>query len=418
MTVPSDVIFIWTGTNASIPTGWTRETTLDSKYILGATAGNNGGGTGGASTHDHPNLSHTHDYGSHTHTFTGGAGVGLFTSDVGTVCRPSTTTHTHASTTSNAAALTSDATEINFDVTSNDPPHVDIIFCKSNGTNDIADDMVAFWDSGSLPTNWLGCDGNDSTPNLDGQFLKGATAGGNSNLTSSGSSNAHTHTNTAHSHTNTHGHTAKNSAARTGATQCLEGANAVAANHTHSVSLDNQTITSSSDSSTVANGDATPPYKTLTTIQNQNGGESLPDGIIGIWISTAATIPTNWARYSAMDDYFLKSSKDTTGTTGGANTHTHTQSNGHTQAVHTHTATAGNASTVDYAESDGGSVSINTHTHTWTIGNSTAITVVNNTDNVAANTSKTNYPEYVTCIFIKYTAPVVSAGQVIRMICG
>ena len=58
--VPNGVIFIWTGTNASIPTGWERVTTLDGRYIKATANAVNPNVTGGNATHTHTSTAHTY----------------------------------------------------------------------------------------------------------------------------------------------------------------------------------------------------------------------------------------------------------------------------------------------------------------------------------------------------------------------
>ena len=63
------IILIWTGSNASIPSGFTRETSLDSKFPK-AWGAENPNTTGGSDTHSHTSPSHTHTMVSHSHTVT------------------------------------------------------------------------------------------------------------------------------------------------------------------------------------------------------------------------------------------------------------------------------------------------------------------------------------------------------------
>jgi hypothetical protein len=57
--IPTGIIIFWSGTIATIPAGWALcnggngTPDLRSKFVKGAAAGNNPGGTGGAATHTH-----------------------------------------------------------------------------------------------------------------------------------------------------------------------------------------------------------------------------------------------------------------------------------------------------------------------------------------------------------------------------
>ena len=59
MNIKNGIIFIWTGTNASIPTGWSRVTSMDDKYLKGTANGVNPNVDGGATTHTHTSPTHT-----------------------------------------------------------------------------------------------------------------------------------------------------------------------------------------------------------------------------------------------------------------------------------------------------------------------------------------------------------------------
>jgi len=369
MAVASNVIFVWTGTNGTIPSGWTRETSLDSKYILGANVSGDGGGTGGQAVHNHY-------VSAHTHTMTAGAAVN--TTTVTLTVRGSVpvapVSHTHASKNSQSShPFSSNA--------NNDPLHVDIIYVKSNGTNDIADDMVGFFETGEAPASgWQFCDGSASSPDLRTSLLKGAATGADSNLTQSGSA-THIHT-SAHIHTNMSSST---SVGRAFYRTAITPASVAGYLHTHLVNL----TSSGADSNT---SDGQPPYYELIPYQNQTGSEAIPENIIGLWISTAALIPANWARVTAMDTYFVKAANTaSSGGTGGSSQHTHTSSASHT---HGYSAASGTATTCDRTMAMV-PASTSGHQHTWTIGSATP--------SLENNTSQTNYPAYVKTIFIKYT---------------
>jgi len=81
--LPAGLISLWHGLLSAIPSGWvlcdgTNGTPdLRDKFVKGAAAGQNPGGTGGSSTHthaDHPALAHSGsavaDHASHTHQYT------------------------------------------------------------------------------------------------------------------------------------------------------------------------------------------------------------------------------------------------------------------------------------------------------------------------------------------------------------
>lgn len=381
MAVASNIVFVWPGTNGTIPSGWTRETSLDSKYVLGANVSGDGGGTGGQGTHNHY-------VSSHTHTMTAGAAVNTtqVTLTVRGTVPVARVSHTHASSNSQASHPFSSNTN-------NDPLHVDIIYVKSDGTNDIADDMVVFFETGEAPASgWQFCDGNASSPDLRTSLLKGAATAADSNLTQSGSA---THIHTAdHIHTNFSSSTA---VGRTFYVPVATPASVAGLSHTHLVNL----TSSGADSNT---SDGQPPYYELIPYQNQTGSDAKPEKIIGLWLSTNGSIPSDWTRVTSMDTNFVKAANTaSSGGTGGSSQHTHTSSASHT---HGYSAASGTATTCD-GTMPAVPASTSGHQHTWTIGSATP-TLEN-------NTSQTNYPAYVKAIFIKYTPSGVTFTPKVMM---
>ena len=65
-TVPVGVIIAWSGTQASIPAGWSRVAELDTYYVEGTTSTPSAIAQG-TSTHTHTAPPHSHDI-SHIHT--------------------------------------------------------------------------------------------------------------------------------------------------------------------------------------------------------------------------------------------------------------------------------------------------------------------------------------------------------------
>lgn len=98
----------------------------------------------------------------------------------------------------------------------------------------------------------------------------------------------------------------------------------------------------------------------------------IPEGVIVMWPSTAASIPSGWNRVSALDGRYVKgiaTAATDPGATGGATGHFHTTP-GHVHSTnHAHTTPANvQASTNTFLSSDG--IASNTafaanHTHTW-----------------------------------------------------
>lgn len=358
MAIAANIICIWPSTNASIPTGWARETSLDAKYPKGAAAGIDPGATGGALTHTHTTQSHVHTA-AHVHTVPdSGAGSGSTSRDAGTVRPPQTHTHVSNPNTINPTASLTGATP-STDGINNEPPFYTVIFVKSDGTpTGIPNTAVTLWDDTSAaPTGWNLADGGSGRPNLGNIYLKGAAAAGDGGST--GGAATHTgHTVASHDHGTNFAHdhpTVTSSQTATGMIGGpVSGANAGTATqtHTHVLTINSQAtdaITGNTD--TVGSGANEPPYTKQSFIVNGIGSDSLPRGVICMWIGTLAQIPTSWKLCDGsrgtpdLRSQFVKGTAalSESRTTGGSLTHTHTAT-GHTHAVasHTHTVTAAN----------------------------------------------------------------------------
>ena len=413
MAVPSGINFVWLGTHASVAglTGWSRNTTLDDKYVLGAASGADGGGTGGSATHTHTATNHTHTGPSHAHTLSGSTVTATQNADFGST--NFNFAHNHGNSQSASHSIVTSSSAVVFVGASNDPQYVKVIFIESAGTNDIPDDAVGYYDQASDPADWA------EVTALKDHHFKGAAASANADTSSAGSA-THTHTEDTPYHTHTSDHThgastsAKSSKFGSGANSTF-GTGGARPSHTHAISSVSGgggagTLTSASAATLQAsNGEA--PFTTLKALQNQSGAEAAaPLDIIGLWFGTRASIPADWAEVTAGRDKFIKAKADGTaiGDTGGADQHGHT-SNWHNHTIgtnpHSHTTVvAGFASSVLRVvwAFPAFQVDHSAHTHTWTVS-STSVSFWGVQITVASNSSKSNYPEYVTAILIKNT---------------
>lgn len=240
--IETDIIIIWTGTVANIPTGWAEKTELREKFIRGASNGANSGGTGGAVNHNHvtQNCSgHTHttdNQGAHNHTFTldtvthnHGNSTYHYTNTAGTVMQFATAkngfAHQHATQTDGAGGHTHTLqsggihNHGNTGDTANLPAYKDIVFIKATSATGVPDGGILIWIGtlANIPTNYALCDGTAPTIDLRAKFIRGNPLGGTVG-TAAGSDVAHTHTDgaagihndhtqnafsTAHQHANT-----------------------------------------------------------------------------------------------------------------------------------------------------------------------------------------------------------------------
>lgn len=418
MALEANIVIAYDSTHASIPAGYSRFTALDGRYPLGAASGAAGGTTGGNASHTHTETGHTHIQNSHTHTRSAGASA---TNQGGTstglpLANLPSDGHTHASSASAAATATNQSTTVTFNTTSNDPPYYEVIWIQSDGSADIPNNGMGWYSTATPPTNF-------TQVNTD-KFWKGAAAAGNAGGTG-GSSDSHTHTQTGtHNHTqDSHNHTATASAVGSGVSIAdnTAGANEQRSNHTHLITLNAATATNQAASVTLQNADGQPPFRKLMGIKNASGSaQAVPDGFIALWPNSLGTIPANWyicdgtSNTPNMLDRFCKNINLTSelDSTGGADQHTHVADpHTHTQDTHTHTlSSAAQGSPLNRDNTfDAGTdlAAAVAHTHTWTIGSTVAVNQ-NTTITINNNTSKNNYPLYLTSVFIEKN-PVVAS---------
>jgi len=399
-------------------TGWSRNTALDAKYVLGASAAGDGGGTGGQATHTHTATDHTHTGPSHNHTLTGSNVTATQSHDGGAT--NFSFGHGHTASNSASVAIVTSSSATVFAGANNDPQYVKVIFIESAGTNDIPDDAVGLYAEATDPTDWA------EVTALKDHHLKGAGTAADADLSSAGSA-THTHSESgAHSHTtdHTHGASTSTNAPKSGlGATAVGGTGGAKVRHNHAISSVSGgggagTLTTTTPATLQSsNGEA--PFTVLKALQNQTGAEAqAPLDIIGFWFGTRASIPTDWSETTAARDKFVKVKGTGTavGDTGGADQHGHT-SDWHNHAIgtnpHSHTiVVAGFASSVSGVAwiSPDFVLDHSAHTHTWTVGSKT-VSFYGVQIAVASNTSQTNYPEYVRGILIKNTvAPFAGAA--------
>ena len=130
MAVPSGINFVWLGTHAAVTglSGWSRNTTLDSKYVLGAASTANGGGTGGQATHTHTATNHTHTGPSHNHTLSGSFITPSQSYDSGSTAF--NFSHNHGNSNSASVAIVTSSNAVTFAGADNDPQYVKVIFIE------------------------------------------------------------------------------------------------------------------------------------------------------------------------------------------------------------------------------------------------------------------------------------------------
>ncbi len=409
--IAPNVIIIWPGTHAGIPAGFTRETTLDDRFVkgVGVEAVNV---TGGAQTHSHTSTTHGHTLNSHTHDvdLTDNSSPANASSQGGSTMD----NHRHvAAAIGGVSGGSLNNTAVTWSSVNHEPPYYKVIYIKSSGYKFMPANAIGLLNSATVPTGFLTCDGGGGTPDLRGKYFKGASTGADAGA-GSGAVNhshdiSHTHTVNSHTHSGTSGYPNTSSLyRRTGSP--LSGTYYP---HTHSVSLDATTDAISSYANTTAgSGDTVePPYYMILAIKNTSGVAKMPPvGLIGLWLGSAATVPAGWFICNGahgtpnLTDKFVKvvNTSGDLGSTAGSQTHAHANVS-HTHSAtgtHTHTGPSSSGPTNTSSQEPGGEgYAISTHTHPILSVSSTTATYAN-TD---IDCQTVNHePPYRTVYYIQY----------------
>lgn len=404
MTLKNGIIFIWTGTHASIPAGWSRVTDMDDKYPKGTADVTDPNTTGGNATHSHTSPTHTHTAGAHTHGITlgtGSGGGGAATSG----SNAQVVGHTHGGMTSGAvASFSASSVAATYAAISNNPPYSTVIYITpTTAVSKIPAGVVGLADE-AAPANFAACDGAGGTPNLVGKYLLGAATAANAGTTGGSTTNTHDLT---HTHTTSHTHAAASSGGGANTGGGTGGSGYVTPGHVHSVTLPAAAPSTADTPSVVTAETVEPAYTKLMAIQ-ASAETSAPYKIIALWLGTLANIPRGWKLCDGtggtidMRDRHLKitATVGEIGNTGGANTHTHASQN-HTHAVLSHT----HNTSIDHTGHTNVNKSGTSGTAPATSGTTHSITTVSGDLALAAGAttadSANNEPPYRTVAFIK-----------------
>lgn len=249
--------------SASCSSGWTRNASLDNRFIRG---GVSYGGTGGSASHNHGNASCSSGGPSATgQSLVGGGGYAKAPPN-----------HTHTLT----VAVNNNTNVL--------PPYQDVVYCESQELV-FVDGLIGIFDA-SAPSGWARIN------TLDGRFPRGASSYG-----STGGSATHTHSTTGQ----VTGTSSTSPGAGGSGGSCL-----FSRAHTHTTS-----------SSTTGSGNSLPPY---TSVVFAEGGvnNQIPAGLITI---VSQLPPLGWERLGSLDGRFLQGAASY-GSTGGSANHTHSVS--------------------------------------------------------------------------------------------
>src|SRR5574343_286609 len=208
--IPLNVILIWTGTNASIPSGWTRETSLDAKFPKAAANGAAGNSTGGADSHSHTSPAHSHTMISHNHTGSVPRSQGDFETEGGGSSAARDYHYHDYNITGGSGGTLNDAITYQAIAGNSLPPYHEVIFIKPSGApRPLENGIVALFSKTTIPTGWQLCNGT-SSPDLRNKYLRGAAtsgdAGGTGGATTHSHTVDHTHAAVTHTHSGTTGY--------------------------------------------------------------------------------------------------------------------------------------------------------------------------------------------------------------------
>lgn len=431
-TVPEEGRIFWTGTAASIPSGWARDTQFDGRMIYCDGAAYTGVVTfGGAHSHDLDDgstLGHRHTMGSHTHTLSAGASTGhaVATTGTGVVTLGLWIVlgHSHGSSTSGAASYSTSYTTV---TTSSDvarPVSTTVIVLKPDG----ADKLLQPIPVGAV----IPCDSSSSLPfdfayeaGLTGTYVCAATTGADGGA-STGTA-THTHTGTSHTHTCAHTHAGATCGSSLTINNMFGGAGApsvaVAQHHTvtlttggGSVTTDSATITLSTETNAVR---ATQLYPVAAGFARC---PAHPNGVMIAYTGSVSALPAEWALCDGSNgtvdtrfNYIVWATTGIGSENGEGITHTHTVT------AHAHTVTSGahsdHGTSIRAAGGKTGSLGGNNvqqhagtdaHTHTWTVGSANVGNAASNSSITADSVSKESAGASV--VLIKLTPKPVTLG--------
>lgn len=361
-TMPESSRLIWTGTVADIPSGWSRDTNFDDRFLQADinfqayTEPTNAG----VEDHNHSSTGlHSLTEASHTHTISGTTTlVQDFVIDITKPLTGSVTVkagHSLVAAASDVNTVTYTDQNIQIDANVGQPAFVRAIIIKpDNALQEFPANAIAFFNETPIPAGFNITNGLSGTDgNFDARFVLGAITDENGGAF--GGDPTHIHESPLHQHdNNAHSHAQKlagNGSPLVNRKTNAPAINGVANSQHHNVSLDANTTTTASLSVTIDANSSEPQFIEFLGIQNTSGG-SLDsfNGIIVPFVGAFSDIPSGWTTVNGNEgtpdaqnkQIKITESESDINSTGGSNTaashnvpdHTHTHSN-----VNTHSGT-------------------------------------------------------------------------------
>lgn len=411
-TIPDDLILGWPGTAGSIPSGWSRVTSLDGTLPRGTSITGAPSATGGTSTHSHTTPSHGHQFSAHNHAVGGSTGTSnssTTSARFNGASQPQADqphSHTRPSFTGTVGATFSGSTAPGSNSVSHAPPSLDVIWIKSNGSQASYPVGVVGWATENV-SGW------GSYAAASGRYLKGAAAAGNGGATSGAAThthsvNSHTHTGFAHDHS-------------IGATSLSNPSSSTEAGfgstpprwlprHTHpmDVGSGNTGSLNSAGGGTTGSANHEPPNRRLRVLQNTGGG--IQTRIIGLYTGDVASLDPLLTLCNGgngtpdMRTWFARDAgSDSVNSTGGSSSHTHSVPNhSHTADGHSHTTNVLASTTGSFeAPSFGDLGSSPTTSHDHSSGNTGTTTPGVTSNGAGTSGSATHIPPYKEVHFVR-----------------
>jgi len=426
MRIPKDVILIWTGQNSNIPSGWSRETSLDDKFPK-AWGSQNPNQTGGSLTHSHTTQPHSHNLSNHTHSYTLNPDPNTSYGGVWGGGESIRDGHTHTGTSGNVIGGTTSSDSFTTGESSNLPPYYEVIFIKAGNSSILSEGIIALWGDNNPPSDWQICNGSNGSPDLRNKYLKGAASGANAGGTGGSYYNVHSlnhsHTPTSHYHATSTSN--QSSDARAGSGGSYEWA--VPYWHTHQVSFGSSTQDINSFTGNYNTSEIVEPaYKKLLAIQFKTGAIKRK-GIIGLWLGDINHIPKGWVLCDGnngtldLRDKFIKIANDVNevGQVGGNNTHSHANfSHSHSgNSGHSHSASS-DAHQNHSSQIQAGNASSQHRTLQRNYHSSVSVnSVIANYDNsnIVFN-SADNQPPYRTVAYIQFQKEIYGGSALLNFL--
>lgn len=210
--IPLDGEIMFFGNASLIPSGWTIDTNMNSRFVQGGTSSSNT--VLGTSTHNHT-VPTTGTASDHSHGRTGS--VSATTMGEGRRATDpihqnyNTRTHTHALTGNAVSGATPAHTTSNTNSADTHPAWRALYWIRAQSNRPVPVGGVIMWDGliANIPNNYALCNGSNGTPDLRNRFVRGAANDADVNATGGANSHSHTNPNTGsvadHTHTQSAG---------------------------------------------------------------------------------------------------------------------------------------------------------------------------------------------------------------------